>query len=86
MDFNEICRAFSLPGDMAACTVIKNGNINKTYKLDFISGASERSYILQKINTYVFKKPENIMSNINGVTEHIYTKLPEEKRERGVQA
>lgn len=84
MEITEIYKAFSLEGNCSACTVLKNGNINRTYKVDFDNNGAEQSYILQKINTYVFKTPEHIMSNINGVTEHLYSKLPAEKKERGV--
>ncbi len=84
MELTEIYNAFMLKGECTACTVLKNGNINKTFKVDFTDGEKEYSYILQKINTYVFKKPEHIMANIDGVTEHIYNKLPDDKKERGV--
>ncbi len=84
MELGEIYKIFGLKGECVGETVLKTGNINKTYKADFIEDGAEKSYILQKINTYVFKKPEYIMKNINGVTKHIYDRLPEEKRERGV--
>ncbi len=80
MELKEVYTAFMLPEKDTGCTVIKNGNINKTHKVDF----GDKSYILQKINTYVFKKPQYIMSNIRGVTRHIYDKLPDEKKDRGV--
>lgn len=84
MEISEIYKAFSLKGNCVKQTVIKNGNINKTYKVDFDCDGEKQSYILQNINTYVFKTPEHIMANINGVTEHIYKKLPDDKKERGV--
>ncbi len=84
MELPEICKQFCLNGTYIGATVLKSGNINKTYKVDFdVSGRTE-SYIIQKINTYVFKKPEHIMANIEGVTRYIAKKLPPEKRERGV--
>lgn len=84
MDLTNIYGIFGLRGKCAGCTVLKNGNINKTYKVDFNDGGKNVSYIIQSINTYVFKKPEYIMSNIRGVTAHIAAKLPPDKRERGV--
>lgn len=80
MDLTEIYDIFGLKGEYVDYEVLKNGNINKTYKVNF----KDKSYILQNINTYVFKNPEYIMENINGVTKHIYDKLPADKKERGV--
>ncbi|MEI6429094.1 MAG: phosphotransferase [Pseudanabaena sp. ELA607] len=37
-------------------------------------------FVLQKINTHVFKQPELVMANIRLVTEHIRHKLGENKR------
>ena len=84
MDLTGIYKIFGLPGKCSGVTVLKNGNINKTFKVDFVDGDRHDSYIIQSINTYVFKKPEYIMSNVRGVTEHIAAKLPEDKRSRGV--
>ncbi len=84
MDLTGIYKVFGLAGEFSACTVLKNGNINKTYKVDFINEGKTESYIVQNINTYVFKKPEYIMSNVKGVTAHIEAALPKEQRERGV--
>jgi N-acetylhexosamine 1-kinase len=45
-----------------------NGNINKTY---LIKTDNDKKYILQEINTRVFKKPKEVMRNIELVTNHI---------------
>ncbi|MBO4423230.1 MAG: aminoglycoside phosphotransferase family protein [Clostridia bacterium] len=84
MDLTHIYGIFGIKGRPVGCTVLKNGNINKTYKADFEDEDTQKSYIIQSINTYVFKHPEYIMENIDGVTKHIYDKLPEDKKERGV--
>ncbi|MBQ1848220.1 MAG: aminoglycoside phosphotransferase family protein [Clostridia bacterium] len=84
MELSQICRKFGLNGKYIGATLLKSGNINKTYKVDFDNNGRTDSYIIQKINTYVFKKPEHIMANIEGVTRHIAAKLPDCKRERGV--
>lgn len=64
---NEICSKFSIN------TTIKsygNGHINDTYLCD-----STPRFILQKINTNVFKNPEEVMENIYNVTEHLRAKI-----------
>ena len=83
MELSNVCREFGLKGEFKGYTVLKSGNINKTYKVD-IEDKELKSYIIQNINTYVFKRPEQIMANIEGVTRYIAAKLPEDKRERGV--
>lgn len=47
-----------------------NGHINDTYIAE-----SDPRVILQRINSTVFKKPEEVMSNILGVTEHLRKKI-----------
>lgn len=49
-----------------------SGHINSTYILKTECG---KRYILQKINTNVFKNPDELMSNIIGVTNFIHEKL-----------
>ena len=63
---------FRLPGTIESYEIIKNGNINTTYKVNYTN--PDKSYIFQKINTYVFKNPVEIMKNIDAVTTHIRQK------------
>lgn len=63
---------FAFPGTLAACDAISTGHINATYRLRFaLPGGGARDYVLQRINTYVFKKPDEVMENIQLVTEHL---------------
>ncbi|MDD5916584.1 MAG: aminoglycoside phosphotransferase family protein [Clostridiales bacterium] len=76
--FEEICRAFRLKGGFLGYNVIKSGNINDTYTVhtDYADGG--RTYLVQRINHYVFSEPEKIISNVCGITEHIRRRLREE--------
>lgn len=47
-----------------------NGHINDTYMIN-----STPRYILQRINTSVFKEPEKLMSNIKKVTEYLQEEI-----------
>ena len=49
-----------------------NGHINDTYLTE------ENDYILQRINTNVFKKPEEVMENIEKVTSYLREKIKQE--------
>ena len=71
----EVGALFRLPGELSSYEMIKNGNINSTYKVTYtLPSGALKSYIFQKINTYVFKNPVEIMENIDRVTTHIRSK------------
>ena len=74
-----IGKAFRLPGRLYAYDAIKTGNINSTFKVTYRTEDGRlKSYIVQKINTMVFKNPEEIMENIDKVTTHIRDHFPNE--------
>jgi len=50
---------------------INAGNINSTFKVK----AKGATYIIQKINKYVFKNPPEIMQNIRRVSRHLKKKV-----------
>ena len=62
------CRAFSFAGTVNEAQIYGNGHINNTYIVTTNSG---KRYILQNLNTSVFKDPVGIMENIAAVTDHI---------------
>lgn len=67
---------FHTKGEFIAHETINQGNINTTYRLDYRQeDGTTKSYILQKVNTYVFKNPIEIMNNIRKVTEHLRNKV-----------
>lgn len=65
----EVIKAYDLDYDMNA---YGNGHINDTYLIQ------PKKYILQRINTAIFKDPEKLMENINNVTEFLRKKILEE--------
>lgn len=75
----EICRLFKIPGEYISYEEITIGNVNKTYKANFADENGKiKSYVVQQVNTYVFRKPEEVMKNIENITEYIRTKRPDE--------
>ena len=66
--FIDVISKFKTDGEPRSCSPFGGGHINKTY-LAYDSAGS--SYILQNINTYVFKQPEPLMTNVLAVTEHL---------------
>ncbi len=76
LTLGEIGAKFRLPGMIYAFSTIKNGNINSTYKVTYSDDNRMKAYVFQKINTFVFSKPAEIMENIDRVTTHIREKNP----------
>jgi len=69
MNYNlqEILKQFNIEVDLEA---YGNGHINDTY---IVSGTPR--YILQRINTDIFKNPKELMKNIKAVTEFLQDKI-----------
>ncbi|MDD6045122.1 MAG: hypothetical protein PUC76_05705 [Clostridia bacterium] len=72
----SIGEKFHIPGPFFSYEEVKMGNVNHTYKVNYIrddgSGmAGIKSYLVQRVNTYAFQHPVELMRNIEHVTEHI---------------
>ena len=72
-----ILSAFAVCGEPVSCHRTGEGHINCTY---LVSCSSGRRYILQRINTSVFKDPVGLMNNIQAVTSHIAAKIRDPRR------
>ena len=76
--------AFRIQGPFFSYEEIKMGNVNHTYKVNYIrddgSGMAKiKSYLVQRVNTYAFQRPLELMANIDKVTEYIHAKYPHVK-------
>ena len=69
----DILRAFGLSFNTVSLQQIGSGHINRTYLL---STQSEEKYILQNINTHVFKDPYAIANNIKAVADYLKKNYP----------
>ncbi len=67
----DICSLFNIDGEFLGYTVIKNGNINNTYRVEFINNGVKKYYIIQRINSFVFKSPAKVMENIKFITNYL---------------
>ncbi|MGI6705889.1 MAG: phosphotransferase enzyme family protein [Clostridia bacterium] len=70
----RVSEYYDLPGTLESFRECKNGHINTTYIVDFASGGTVKEYIFQKINSYVFKEPEKVMSNIKEIGRHLQSR------------
>lgn len=77
-NIEEIINKFQFKGDFLSIEPFGFGHINSTYAVyfKFINKRPIR-YILQKINTNIFKNPIELMENIDSVTTHIKNKIIE---------
>lgn len=66
-----ILPVFSFKGAYESSSEMLSGNVNNTYHLIYNDEGRKNEYILQRINSYVFKEPENVMKNIIAVTDHL---------------
>ena len=55
-----------------SCSELGGGHFNLTCKVKTDSG---KSYILQRINQYVFTDPKAVMENVGAVTEYLRTRV-----------
>lgn len=74
----QVCRAFRLPGTYLGYEAIQVGIVNRTYKVNVrLDDGTEKSFLVQNVNTYAFRNPIGLMNNIDLVTEHIRAKYPQ---------
>lgn len=68
----EIVKNFTFEGTYIGATPNSSGHINDTYVVKFQSGNGKtKPYTLQRINTNVFKNPDELMENIINITGYI---------------
>jgi len=68
MEFNikDVLKQFNIDTDVDA---YGDGHINETYRV------KGQPFILQRVNTDIFKNPREVMENIHNVTEHLREKI-----------
>ncbi len=73
---HEICSHFDIDGGAVDFTTLKDGHINNTYAVSWKhADGTEDEFVLQQINTVVFKNVTALTNNILGVCEHIKKKI-----------
>jgi Phosphotransferase enzyme family len=68
-------RQFQIDGDFSSVTPYGTGHINDTYCAVFHQAGVPARYILQRINTSIFRNPAALMQNIERVTSHLAAQL-----------
>lgn len=74
----EAVRAFCIVGEPVSCRRFGSGHINDTFLLVCQNGQNENKYILQRMNTEVFKDVKGLMKNVSGVTLYLRERICKE--------
>jgi len=72
-----IAEQFNPGGNILKVKEFGNGNINDTYIVT-LAIPENNKFVLQRINTHVFKQPKLIMQNMRTFTEHVHQRVRNE--------
>ena len=70
-ELKAVAEAFDLPGSIRSIAPLGNGNVNDT----FVVEAGDQRYVLQRLNTQVFRQPELVMRNLQVLDRHVQQRL-----------
>ena len=77
-----VAEAFAAHGQVIAVQPYGSGNVHDTFLVTVggaqplaLEGAGESRFILQRLNTRVFRQPELVMANLRTCTEHLRRRL-----------
>ncbi len=71
----EILTNYNIPGQLLSIKKCNTGNINTTFIIEYDNNGNRQRYLIQKINTNIFKNPNVLMNNIYNVTKYLKTKM-----------
>ena len=74
-EIRDILSSYAFPGICRSCVRFGSGHINDTFFATYDDGGKENRYIVQRINTDVFKDVDALMDNIWRVTSFLAEKI-----------
>lgn len=74
-DLRAVAAGFALQGAYLEATPYGSGHINDTFAVSFSQSGTRVRYILQRINTRIFRDPVSLMDNVLRVTEATWAHL-----------
>ncbi|MCH5315997.1 MAG: aminoglycoside phosphotransferase family protein [Eubacterium sp.] len=77
-NINHILDSFCLKGELVECVPFGSGHINNTYIATFINNDVSCKYVIQHVNTSVFKEIDVLMNNVFAVTSFLREKIKAE--------
>lgn len=77
--YSSVAEQFAPYTQVSSVHEFSNGNINDTYLVTIDTDLpEEKQFVLQRINTQVFKQPKLIMQNMRAFTEHMRRRARDE--------
>lgn len=70
-NLNEVLDQFSFKGKLVSCELFGSGHINTTFLAVYDDNGTEWKYVVQKVNTNVFKDIDHLMENVFSVTSYL---------------
>ncbi|MEB3332952.1 MAG: phosphotransferase [Synechococcaceae cyanobacterium] len=74
-DARGAAACFALPGALRSLAPLGNGNVNSTYRVECDGPAGPQRFVLQRLNTAVFPRPDRVMANLAAMAEHVAARL-----------
>ena len=74
-DIPAVAAQFAVYGDFVDAFPYGSGHINDTFCAVFDQGATRVRYIIQRVNSYIFKNPQGLMENVARICRHSFDKL-----------
>src|SRR5215212_6364911 len=80
---HTVATQFTKVGNVVAAQPYGAGNVNDTFLVTVHTGATDNAqqrFILQRINTHVFRQPKLIVANMRCFTDHVRQRMAQESR------
>jgi len=68
---SAVVAAFAVPGTLASAAPWGTGHINDTWRIETVNGSRADHYVLQRLNSRVFSRPDLVMQNVARVTARL---------------
>ena len=72
---DAIAGLFHPPEQITSIDTLGSGNVNDTYLVSLAADADCRAFVMQRLNTNVFEKPELVMRNLLALGTHVQQRL-----------
>lgn len=70
-DISNVLDSFKFKGELVRCELFGSGHINATYLAEYNENGIIRKYVVQRVNTNVFRDIDGLMDNIFAVTSYL---------------
>ena len=78
---DAIAGLFHPPEQITSIDTLGSGNVNDTFLVSLTADAECRAFVMQRLNTSVFEKPELVMRNLLALGTHVQQRLAKEPPE-----